>query len=111
MIPDAMRFDPARIAAFAGGDAALAAELTALFLKNAEHYVAEYQAATDQDTRGRTLHKLKGAALTVGAGRLAALCLEGERGLEGGRAAVDQAPGLGETLAAELRALRSELGL
>lgn len=105
MTPDTTRFEPARIAAFAGGDTALAAELTALFVKNAEHYVAEYQAATDQDARDRTLHKLKGAALTVGAGRLAALCLEGER------TAGDHAPELGEALAAELRALRAELDL
>ena len=96
------RFDPVRIQAFAGGDRALAAELTALFIRNAALYAASYKAASDVSGRAALLHKLKGAALTVGAERLAALCAAGEEDL-----AADIAIGLEE----EIAALRRELNI
>lgn len=104
MSSDQVRFDHARVEAFAGGDAALAADLVALFLNNAARHVADYAATQDAAGRAAALHKLKGAALTVGAGRLAALCLAGEAGQE-------VPGGLGAALAAELQALESELGV
>ncbi|MDA5193194.1 Hpt domain-containing protein [Govanella unica] len=90
------RFDTRLVEEFARGDAVFMAELIDLFLTNAEDYVTEYLAATEEGQQRDVLHKLKGAALTVGAERLAALCnaADAERGT---------------ALVAELAALNSHL--
>ncbi|HYM33664.1 MAG TPA: Hpt domain-containing protein [Candidatus Cybelea sp.] len=65
--------------AHTAGDEALARELLALFLNSARRYIDDMAAAPDGETWRRLAHTLKGAALSVGAPRLAALALAAER--------------------------------
>ncbi len=64
--------DTSRLTAFSGGDQALAAEFMGLFLKNARAYIQDIERKADKPAL--LLHKLRGAAMTVGAMRLAGVC-------------------------------------
>jgi HPt (histidine-containing phosphotransfer) domain-containing protein len=62
--------------AMTGGDANLYVELLDTFLTDADLYLGELRAATDQTALVRAAHSLKSNAMTVGATELAASCRE-----------------------------------
>ncbi len=73
-------FDLQRLAAFTDGDAAVEAELLALFVATAERYLADLASSVDQAERWRaTAHSLKGAAGNIGAAAMAELAAAAER--------------------------------
>lgn len=59
-----------------GGDADLYVDLLDTFLTDADLYLEELRAATDQTALVRAAHSLKSNAMTVGATELAASCRE-----------------------------------
>lgn len=61
------------------GDAALEREILALFLGELPTYVAALQTATTAKEWHMATHTLKGSALAIGAGRLAAASASAER--------------------------------
>lgn len=64
---------------FAGGDEDFARETVVFFVENAEGYVAELEAESRHEGWKAMAHKLKGAARSVGAGRVAELALGAEQ--------------------------------
>ena len=90
---DRQVIDDAALAATTGGDAALALELLHIFRQGTLPDVLRLAEADDAETRGRLAHRLKGAALAIGAVRLAALSEAGD----------------GDALRAEAAALDAEI--
>jgi len=76
--------DVDHLGAAMGGDEALMKHFILRFLENAGRYVDELQARVESSSgiEGKVwsgdVHRLKGAARTVGAMRLAAVCVEAE---------------------------------
>ncbi|MBI5058273.1 Hpt domain-containing protein [candidate division KSB1 bacterium] len=72
-----MRFNRERLSEAGMGDPEFIRELAQMMLSDGEERVRKLQAAataTDWETAGQIAHSMKGAALTVGAEDLAALC-------------------------------------
>lgn len=69
--------DRARLEEISRGDALFRAELIAMFLATAMECLQDIEDSCDNELRKAQLHKLKGAALTIGAKRLGALCSDG----------------------------------
>lgn len=84
------------------------ADLLQIFRVDAARYLADLHTASstgDDEAARAAIHTLKGAALSVGAARVAALCAELERGTEEDRAA--GVPGLTEEVTAAVAALEA----
>lgn len=71
--------DLAHLSAMTGGDTALALDVLAIFQSQAETWGRLLDASAPGEQWADAAHTLKGAALSVGAKRLAATCAEAER--------------------------------
>lgn len=96
--------DHAHLKAMTSGDAALAAEVIGIFRHQADVWGRMLSAREPAETWADAAHSLKGAALGIGALRLARHCEQTERLGRSGTASPTEA-------AVALEAVRAELGI